>query len=81
MSAKCLTAAMLLYEFVIRIWAVRLTLGAVFKWTFSKLPANNMGRSGEGEPGDCRGQVATGRGNVLEFECFFRVPWNVSEFH
>ena len=71
MSAKCLTAAMLLYEFVIRIWAVRLTLGAVFKWTFSKLPANNMGRSGEGEPGDCRGQVATGRGNILEFECFF----------
>ena len=28
------------------IQAVRLTLGAVLKWTFSKLPVSNMGHGG-----------------------------------
>ena len=52
------------------IQAVRLTLGALLKWTFSKLPASNVGRSGVGITGDCQGQVAIDCRNVLEFELF-----------
>ena len=49
-SAKCLTVPM--NRVIILIQAVRLTLGAVLKWTFSKLPASNVGRTGVGVAGD-----------------------------
>ena len=82
-SPKCLTVATC--RVIIPIQAVRLTLGAVLKWTFSKLPASNVGRGGRARgvdvTGDCWGQVATDCRNVLEVEFFVRVPWTVLGFH
>jgi len=78
-SPKCLTVAM--DAFIIQIQAVRLTLGAVWKWTISnisKLLASNVGH-GIGKTGDCWGQVATDCRSVLEL--FVQIPWNVLGFH
>ena len=65
---------------IILIQAVKLTLVAVLKWTFSKLPANNVGRNGVGVAGDYRGQVATGRRNAPEIECIIS-SWYVLIFN
>ena len=42
-SARCLTVAM---DRVILVQAVKLTFGAVLKWTFMKLPASNASHNG-----------------------------------
>ena len=65
----------------IQIQVVRLILGAVLEWNFSKLQASNVGHGGNGVgvTGHSRGQVATDCRNVLEY--FIRVPWNVLGFH
>ena len=56
---------------VIRLWSC-------FEVDFSQLPTSNVGRSSVSVTGDC--QVTTGRQNVLEFESFVQIPWNVLEF-
>ena len=64
---------------MISIQAVRLTLGAVLKWTFSKLPGGSVGRGGHGVGVTrvCRGQVATDcqnvRSSTLECVLFHRM--------
>ena len=64
---------------IVLIQTLRLTLGAVLKWIFSKLPSSNMGFSSVSVAGDFRVQVATGRRYVLELEFCVRIFLNFTE--
>ena len=72
-SAKCLTIVM-----DIVIISDRLTLEAVLKWTFSKLPANTIGRSLSLPRQGLRKSFKYPRIFLNFIECSWRVSWTSS---
>ena len=63
---------------VLLIQADKVALGAILKWTFSKLLTNDAGPVAGFAGVGARSATIL---NVLEFEVFFRVPYAVLEFY